>query len=468
MYRAHSLDALRGYAILTMILSATIAFGILPGWMYHAQTPPPTHAFTPEVPGLTWVDLVFPFFLFSMGAAFPFSIGAKVEKGESRLRLAVDCVLRGAKLAYFAIFLQHVYPWVTASPQTPRAWFIALAAFLLLFPTFMRWPYPLKQWVRVAIELAAYAVGVTMMLTIDYADGAVFSLYRSNIIILLLADMAFFGGLIYLLTVGRPIVRLSVLPFVMAVFLCSTIEGSWQKWLYDFTPFAWLYKFYYLKYLFIVLIGSVVGEYLRRWSIERKAEEAEGYQLPAEAGRHALLAVLSLTVIVMNLYCLYTRALVAGFILSAVLAVALCLLTRGSDAFARYWHKLARAGAYLLLLGLTFEAYEGGIHKDPSSYSYYFVTSGMACYALLLLSIAVDRYRFKLFSPLEGVGQNPMIAYVSTSLVVMPLLNLLGLAPLLSYLTANPWLGFLQGVILTTLALCVALFFTRIKWFWRT
>jgi hypothetical protein len=280
--------------------------------------------------------------------------------------------------------------------------------------------------------------------------------------------MAFFGGLIYLLTVGRPIVRLSVLPFVMAVFLCSTIEGSWQKWLYDFTPFAWLYKFYYLKYLFIVLIGSVVGEYLRRWSIERKAEEAEGYQLPAEAGRHALLAVLSLTVIVMNLYCLYTRALVAGFILSAVLAVALCLLTRGSDAFARYWHKLARAGAYLLLLGLTFEAYEGGIHKDPSSYSYYFVTSGMACYALLLLSIAVDRYRFKLFSPLEGVGQNPMIAYVSTSLVVMPLLNLLGLAPLLSYLTANPWLGFLQGVILTTLALCVALFFTRIKWFWRT
>ena len=55
--RAYSLDALRGYAILTMILSATIAFGILPGWMYHAQVPPPDHHFDPTVYGITWVDL---------------------------------------------------------------------------------------------------------------------------------------------------------------------------------------------------------------------------------------------------------------------------------------------------------------------------------------------------------------------------------------------------------------------------
>lgn len=50
--RSFALDALRGYAILTMVLSATISFHILPGWMYHAQTPPPDHAFNPTVPGL--------------------------------------------------------------------------------------------------------------------------------------------------------------------------------------------------------------------------------------------------------------------------------------------------------------------------------------------------------------------------------------------------------------------------------
>ena len=51
--RAHSLDALRGYAIMTMILAATEAFGILPAWMYHAQEPPPTNVFNPQIYGIT-------------------------------------------------------------------------------------------------------------------------------------------------------------------------------------------------------------------------------------------------------------------------------------------------------------------------------------------------------------------------------------------------------------------------------
>ena len=41
--RAYALDALRGYAIITMVLSATIVTQVLPGWMSHAQTPPPDH-----------------------------------------------------------------------------------------------------------------------------------------------------------------------------------------------------------------------------------------------------------------------------------------------------------------------------------------------------------------------------------------------------------------------------------------
>ena len=45
---------------------------------------------------------------------------------------------------------------------------------------------------------------------------------------------------------------------------------------------------------------------------------------------------------------------------------------------------------------------------------------------------------------------------------------LLGLASLLSYFQQNAWLGFLQGVIITSLAVLVTMFFTKIKWFWRT
>ena len=48
--RALALDALRGYAIITMVLSATIVTHVLPGWMSHAQTPPPDHVFNPLLP----------------------------------------------------------------------------------------------------------------------------------------------------------------------------------------------------------------------------------------------------------------------------------------------------------------------------------------------------------------------------------------------------------------------------------
>ena len=54
-----SLDALRGFAILTMVLSGSIIYSeIMPAWMFHAQVPPPKHIFDPSIPGITWVDLV--------------------------------------------------------------------------------------------------------------------------------------------------------------------------------------------------------------------------------------------------------------------------------------------------------------------------------------------------------------------------------------------------------------------------
>src|SRR5689334_13936563 len=81
--RAQALDALRGFAILAMLLSGQLPFGenSLPAWMYHAQVPPPNHEFNPLLPGITWVDLVFPFFLFSMGAAFPLALARRMDEG---------------------------------------------------------------------------------------------------------------------------------------------------------------------------------------------------------------------------------------------------------------------------------------------------------------------------------------------------------------------------------------------------
>ena len=75
-----SLDFLRGLTIFGMVLSAIQPHGVMPGWMYHVQNPPPAHDLDMTVPGIGWVDLVFPIFIFCMGAAIPF---AKPSKGYS-------------------------------------------------------------------------------------------------------------------------------------------------------------------------------------------------------------------------------------------------------------------------------------------------------------------------------------------------------------------------------------------------
>ena len=104
--RASSLDALRGYAILTMVLSGSVAWGVLPGWMYHAQVGPRSNfVFDGSIYGITWVDLVFPFFLFAMGAAFPFSIGKKLNEKNGRLKAILSALGRGVQLTFFAIFI---------------------------------------------------------------------------------------------------------------------------------------------------------------------------------------------------------------------------------------------------------------------------------------------------------------------------------------------------------------------------
>lgn len=463
--RAYSLDALRGYAILTMILSATIAFGVLPGWMYHAQVPPPDHHFDPTVYGITWVDLVFPFFLFAMGAAFPFSIGKKLAKGISRICLLKVALVRGMQLTFFAIYIQHLYPWTLSLPQDSRAWLISLGGFVLLFPMFMRLPIKMPEWGHIAVKAGAFLSGALILVNLPYAGGREFSLGYSNIIILVLANMAVFGSYIYVLTWGRPRLCVAVLPFVMAVFLGSTTEGSWVKALYNYTPVPWMYHFYYLKYLFIVIPGIVAGEYLQEWM--RQADSS------TDCKRNYVpvcLTVLTFGLIAGNLCGLYARWLLVNLGGTALLLVfGMLLLRKSTGDYERLWKKLFYTGGYLLLLGLFFEAFEGGIRKDHSTYSYYFVTSGLAFMALLFFNILCDYYPCRrALKFLIMAGQNPMIAYVATSLVVMPLLGLLGIASYLEMLDGNAWLGFLKGIVLTALSAGVAVLFTRIRWSWRT
>lgn len=560
--RAHALDALRGYAIITMILSAMEAFSVLPRWMYHAQVPPPDHVFDPTIYGITWVDIIFPFFLFSMGAAIPLSLGRQHAKGESITKLTWKTVQRWVKLTFFAIFIIHAFPFMLGYEQEWMRYAMPIFFFILLCLMFMPNPFGLSPYKARAITWSAYLVAVGFMLLQPYAGGAPFRLADSDCIMLILANVSLTGSIIYLLTIGHPLHRLALLPFLIALFMAAHTANSWPAQLIHTSWLPWLYLPAYQEYLLIIIPGTVAGEWIAQWLEKMKANDTskglvENYQKKSEAvlengnplkgGREAVLengnnvkndekavlenenkvrtrseemkekenalalpvALLSLALIVVNVVLLFGRHLVANLVATMVLTALTAWLLRSRrkagttgveaakqraasrDASSQeaakqevynqksssapasptlhFWQRLSSAGAYLLLLGLCLESYEGGIRKDDVTLSYLFVTCGLAFYALLLLTVVCDHWHVRwLCAPLEMVGKNPMVAYVSASMVIIPVLILTHIYPYIDALSSQPLTGFLKGVLLTALCMALTAWFTHKRWFWKT
>ena len=590
--RAHALDALRGYAIITMVLSAMEAFSVLPRWMYHAQVPPPDHVFDPTIYGITWVDIIFPFFLFSMGAAIPLSLGRQHAKGESIMKLTWKTVQRWVKLTFFAIFIIHAFPFMLGYEQEWMRYAMPIFFFILLCLMFMPNPFGLSPYKARAITWSAYLVAVGFMLLQPYAGGAPFRLTDSDCIMLILANVSLTGSIIYLLTIGHPLRRLALLPFLVALFMAAHTANSWPALLIHTSWLPWLYLPVYQEYLLIIIPGTVAGEWIAQWLEKMKANDTskglvESYQKkneavlesgnPLKGGRGAVLengngvkndekvvlenenkvrtrseemkdkenalalpvAFLSLALIVVNVVLLFGRHLVANLVATMVLTALTAWLLRSrreagttgveaakqratlKDASSQnaakrevynreassqeaakqevsnreassqeaskqevynhrsssitasptlhFWQRLSSAGAYLLLLGLCLESYEGGIRKDDVTLSYLFVTCGLAFYALLLLTVVCDHWHVRwLCAPLEMVGKNPMVAYVSASMVIIPVLILTHIYPYIDALSSQPLTGFLKGVLLTALCMALTAWFTHKRWFWKT
>lgn len=466
--RNESLDALRGFAILTMILSGAIAYGnVLPAWMFHAQVPPPLHQFNPAIPGITWVDLVFPFFLFSMGAAIPLSLKKHIENDKGFWFVLWMAVKRFLLLAFFALFSQHMKAWVIAEQPTAVEHLLSLLAFVLLFFQFYENKNEKLKQIFLVAKIVSFTAALLLLWRLPFWSGKGFDFYKSDIIILVLANMALFGTIIYYITHNKPLLRIGLLPFLMAVFLAAKEPGDgWAKGLFSFNhigdfKFDWLYKFYFLKYLFIIIPGTMAGEMMIK-------EKVNGEWSMVNRRVENLLAVIGVLLVMVNLYGLFTRMLFANLLLNVSLCITFLYLLRKEEKENLY-KQLANAGTYLLLLGLFFEAYEGGIKKDSSTYSYYFVTSGLAFYTLIAFSVMAKRsYLSSVSTYLSLNGKNPMVAYVAGNLVLLPLLHLTQTKQYWNAMNQNFFMGLIKGVVYTGIVSLITIFFIKKKWYWKT
>jgi predicted acyltransferase len=249
------------------------------------------------------------------------------------------------------------------------------------------------------------------------------------------------------------------------------VEG-WVSEIWRWTPLPWMYRLYYLQYLFIVVPGTIAGDLVRAWLQREEAARA-----PAVGGlkvwsplRFLAIGGLMLGITVLLVVGLKARWLVATTLTTFALCVAgWWLMSKPSNELERLFHRLFHWAIYWLVLGLCVEPYEGGIKKDRATMSYYFVTAGCAICVLIGFSILIDVFRRKRWVQLliEN-GQNPMIAYAGINNLVIPVLGLTTANVLLSSLVSSPWRGFVHGAIITLLLALSVSFFTKRKIFWRT
>lgn len=453
--RIVSIDILRGITIFAMILCANIGYySDLPAWMFHAQTPPPTYAFNPEVPGITWVDLVFPFFLFTMGAAFPLAMRKRLDNGVSRWDVAGSLFRRWLTLTIFAIVLGNAY--MTGSSTRPE---IAKHIFSLIlwgamFMALVRLPEEKKG--NLINNIGLFLVVVLAFVRTDYF-GVPLSRWNSDIIIMILANIAIFGGLLWMFTKDSLRLRWLVLLLIAGIKAVSSYAPEALSWVPGFKAIGWFFGWGYLQYLVIALAGSIVGDMLLAQSRSGKTVVIDKFHLTA--------GFLALAAVPLQLWGLFTRNVITDLIISAVMgAVFVAMTIKRRNVMT----DIGYIGFALMLVGIIFDPIDGGITKDHCNLSYLFTTSGMTALTGSFLLALEFKWKIK-GRGLSGCGQNPMLAYTVTTFFTGPIMAMCGITAWINKMSlGSPFWGVIQGLFFTLLMVAVTCFFTNKKLFWRS
>ena len=443
------LDFLRGLSIFGMVLSAIQPHGVMPGWMYHVQNPPPTHDLDMSVPGIGWVDMVFPIFIFCMGASIPF---AKPSVKGVFARFGMLWLF-----SYLYVFINSSNPWVT------------LAGFAALFPLYMVFKNPPRFAGKEVPVAAVRVIGALLVAAVIWVNhhffAEVLSVQRRGIIIFLLAFLYLFGSLIWLYTQQKKRLRWGIWLAILA-FTIITQQLGWPTTTYANPAIRWWFNVEYFYFLLLLIPSTFVGEMIREKAGDSgELEQPEALEVPARS--KWLLAALCFVLVAWLLYAFYMQLYWWNVGLSGVMLVGILAYAK---KVVPQWLPVLRVAAFMVYAGVLLEPYGGGIKKVPCTIQYCFAAGGMAMLLLYVAERICCRFRNGFITKVfEGAGKNPLMSYIAFNCLVLPLIELSGLIYLyrMAYPQGVHWAGFLRSVFVVLLTMWIVGLFTRKKIFWK-
>jgi heparan-alpha-glucosaminide N-acetyltransferase len=250
--RITSIDAGRGFVMLVMIFVndiAGVSDKIVPWWMKHYSDMQPRPAVDN---GMTFVDLVFPAFLFFVGMSIPFALGNRLKKGERWHTVLSHVLIRTASLLLLGIMMVNAEGGPSNRPYLSRDAWTALmfAAAILGFSQLM--PFWLKKddaagqrrWRMISVVIRAIGLVGLFALALLYAKTSkhhgvqvtshILTLYPFSIRtswygILGLIGWAYLMGAIVYLIFGNKCLPLAVCTALLLGFWVAEHNGSFDN-----------------------------------------------------------------------------------------------------------------------------------------------------------------------------------------------------------------------------------------------
>lgn len=464
--RVLGLDAFRGALILAMNFAFTIpGWGPFPGWMYHMQVPPSPDGAYVALAGITWRDMLFALFVFTMAAALPVVMSARLAKGKPYPEILWIAVRRAFLLTVFALLIGHVNPYWTED-YTRRGNVMAIAGLLVAFALFVQPPRAMgpagAKWLR---RLAWTAAGATLFV-LPLAYGKTFDPQRKDGIIAAVAFCTVAATALWLLTRKRLGLRLGVFAAIVAGrWLAPIVPGLAEVWYAR--PFPWFYEPWYLELLLIAIAGTIAGDLVVR--LTRSRSVVADARAAWSGARQVAIALLGASVPVTLTVGLYERRHPTATLVAVVVTCgALLLLTRGAaSGRERVVARLCAWASLWLVTGMLAEPLEGGIRKDPQTLGYLLLMSGVATAGLASMLLLLDGFPRvgRRLRPLALVGQNALFAYVVYMLGIGHVLWLAGAGRAFT----DTWpMALARSVLLTTITGVIVWLSTRRRLVWKT
>ena len=465
--RIDALDILRGLAIFGMVWSGILP-GALPMWMHHVQEY--KNGVLDMTPGISWVDLVLPFFVFSMGAAIPISLNRRIIKHEPLLKLLGHIFYRGLLLMLLGLYLGNVSPWAMAKDPTAGIWLRNILGFGCWVLVLMRWPW--TEGVRFRVRYAVRALGVIGLLVLMYSlhreDGTGFELARVDVIAQLLGFLSIVGSLVWLITRKSIPLRLAVTAVIFAVRMHSVGGGpiipTLTQWL---SPVSFLFLPAWIYWALVTIPSTIIGDMLLNWMNQRHLQPQD-MEIPRDRVKWILLPILA--ILIGSLFFLYTRNVYYGFLMVLTCCLMILMITFELQSTVMKFLKTILQWAFVfLVIAYLMEPFEGGIKKSPANPQYYWMGMSLAMGMLVFFFIIADvRKKGMVFGLLRVIGSNALLAYIMGGQFVYPVLHFTGLMTMIDPIVSeNITYGTIWSLILTFIVCITTYLFTRAKIYLR-